>query len=65
MLTALSILHKMMLYLPEQSRAEVRSCGGPIQLTALFSPDYIPDPTWLIVCCDAIRMTAYEDEETK
>ncbi|BHF84019.1 hypothetical protein SprV_0902716900 [Sparganum proliferum] len=65
MLTALSILHKMMLYLPERSRPEVRSCGGPIHLTALFSTEYISDPNWLIVCCDAIRMTAYEDEETK
>nr|VZI04181.1 unnamed protein product [Spirometra erinaceieuropaei] len=65
MLTALSILHKMMLYLPEQSRPEVRNCGGPIHLTALFSTEYISDPSWLVVCCDAIRMTAYEDEETK
>uniref|UniRef100_A0A5K3FIZ4 Armadillo repeat-containing protein 6 n=1 Tax=Mesocestoides corti TaxID=53468 RepID=A0A5K3FIZ4_MESCO len=65
LLTALSILHKQMLFFPEEVRPEVRQCGGPIQLASLLTPDKISDPSWLAICTDAIRMTAYEDVETK
>ncbi|KAH9279480.1 Armadillo segment polarity protein [Echinococcus granulosus] len=64
-LTALSILHRQMLFLPHTTRPEVKDCGGPIQLASLFTPEKIADPAWLTVCADAIRMTAYEDAETK
>ncbi|VDK40694.1 unnamed protein product [Taenia asiatica] len=64
-LTSLSILHRQMLLLPDTTRPEVKECGGPVQLVSLLTPEKIPDPAWLTVCADAIRMTAYEDAETK
>ncbi|KAL5961092.1 Armadillo segment polarity protein [Taenia solium] len=64
-LTSLSILHRQMLLLPDTTRPEVKECGGPVQLVSLLTPEKISDPAWLTVCADAIRMTAYEDAETK
>ncbi|VDM16743.1 unnamed protein product [Hydatigera taeniaeformis] len=64
-LTALSILHRQMLFLPDTTRAEVKECGGPVQLASLLTPEKIADPAWLTICADAIRMTAYEDAEIK
>lgn len=54
-----------MLLLPDTTRPEVKECGGPVQLASLLTPEKISDPAWLTVCADAIRMTAYEDAETK
>ncbi len=66
LLTAISILHKQMLFFPEEVRPEVRDCGGPIQLASLLTPgERLSDPVWLTVTADALRMTAYEDQETK
>ncbi|VUZ39694.1 unnamed protein product [Hymenolepis diminuta] len=63
--TALSILHRQMLFLPEETRPEVKSAGGPVQLAALLTPERLAEPGWLATCADALRMTAYEDPQVK
>ncbi|KAM7533733.1 hypothetical protein Aperf_G00000104718 [Anoplocephala perfoliata] len=63
--TALSILHRQMLYLPEETRPEVKAAGGPVQLAALLTPERLSEPAWLALCADALRMTAYEDPQVK
>ncbi|KAM3188263.1 hypothetical protein ACTXT7_000662 [Hymenolepis weldensis] len=63
--TALSILHRQMLFLPEETRPEVKAAGGPVQLAALLTPERLAEPGWLATCADALRMTAYEDPQVK
>lgn len=63
--TALSILHRQMLYLPEETRPKVKAAGGPVHLAALLTPERFSEPLWLAICADALRMTAYEDPQVK
>nr|CDS26167.1 armadillo segment polarity protein [Hymenolepis microstoma] len=63
--TALSILHRQMLFIPEETRPEVKSAGGPVQLAALLTPERLAEPGYLAICADALRMTAYEDPQVK